>query len=237
MPRCAPRNRRPTNLPHCAPLRPRTLDCAAKPWCCPHRPCSQGECLVTIRRPAVCQAAPPACAGRAGHHRRRAAAEQPHQGAGQPPAAPVETAINAEAVFKIVPREAVEEAETPSPMQAAARAAAKPKPVAPAPSPSRKPANEPSPADARRRRCRSCNLGRRWPDAAPTPATRSMMGKLRSATAAVQQIPQWAARSVAGWFARGRAAAPAGGNPGGIPGVDVASIIPRCSLTAPVAGQ
>jgi len=27
-----------------------------------------------------------------------------------------------------------------------------------------------------------------------------VMGSLRNATATVQQIPQWAARSVAGWF-------------------------------------
>jgi len=42
----------------------------------------------------------------------------------------------------------------------------------------------------------------------------SMMGKLRSATTSVQQIPQWTARSVAGWFS---AAAPPPRPPASVP--------------------
>ena len=39
------------------------------------------------------------------------------------------------------------------------------------------------------------------PAAATPDSDGTVMGKLQSATATVQRIPQWAARSVAGWFA------------------------------------
>jgi hypothetical protein len=116
-----------------------------------------------------------------------------------PAAAPVETAINTEAVFKIVPREMSADAE-PDPKRvksAPPRAAANAKPPAAstAAPQSRKVASLPAPLPI-------------VPIAEPPqPATAApdsenvVMSKLRSATTAVQQIPQWAGRAVAGWFA------------------------------------
>jgi hypothetical protein len=40
-------------------------------------------------------------------------------------------------------------------------------------------------------------------DAAPIAGERSMMGRLRDATATVQQIPQWASRAMSGWWPEG----------------------------------
>jgi hypothetical protein len=115
-----------------------------------------------------------------------------------PAAAPVETAINAEAVFKITPREPE---EAPPAKSAGPRVTAAPKQTAVnTVLPPRKPASErqvastPAPLPTVQ-------------VAAPPPVTvtptvedSSVMGRLRSATATVQQIPQWTARSVAGWF-------------------------------------
>ena len=120
-----------------------------------------------------------------------------------PVSAPVETAINAEAVFKIVPRET---AEAPAgPTKAAAARAATPKPVAAntaAPQP-RKPANETAPPRQTASAPPPLQIVQipQQPQAPATPSDdNTAMGKLRNATAAVQRIPQWTARSVASWF-------------------------------------
>jgi len=114
-----------------------------------------------------------------------------------PAAAPIETAINAEAVFKIVPREMSADAEQDSRRAKGVppRPAANPKPPAinTAAPQSRKLASLPAPLPI-------------VPIAEPPQPVAAapdggVMSKLRSATAAVQQIPQWAGRSVAGWFA------------------------------------
>lgn len=126
-----------------------------------------------------------------------------------PAAAPVETAINAEAVFKIVPREAAEEpadAKQDAKRAAASRAPVNPKPLAAgtATPPSRKAANEP--AASRQVAGVAAPLPIVQPPEQPQPAAatpdseNTVMSKLRSATTAVQRIPQWATRSVAGWF-------------------------------------
>ena len=108
-----------------------------------------------------------------------------------PVTAPVDTAINAEAVFKIVPR---------AKRLAAARAAANPKPpVAGTP---RKAANEA--AAPRQVAGAAAPLPIVQIPEPPAPAApdseNTVMSKLRSASTAVQRIPQWATRSVAGWF-------------------------------------
>jgi hypothetical protein len=110
-----------------------------------------------------------------------------------PVAAPVETAINAEVVFKITPREPE---EAPAVKNVAPRITAAPKQTAVntvnTVLPPRKPASE--------RQIASTSAPLPTVQAAPTADDSSVMGKLRSATATVQRIPQWAARSVAGWF-------------------------------------
>jgi hypothetical protein len=122
-----------------------------------------------------------------------------------PAAAPVETAINTEAVFKAVPREpSAEPAQDSKSVKVAAPRAASPKPQASSPQPSRKPANEP----AMPRQVASApaplpivQIAEQPQPAAATPDDEnSVMSRLRSATTAVQRIPQWAAHSVAGWF-------------------------------------
>jgi hypothetical protein len=120
-----------------------------------------------------------------------------------PAAAPVETAINAEAVFKITPREP---AEIPAAKTAAIRPA-NPKALAantPLP-PSRKPANElasPRQVASLPAPLPTVQIAEQPQPAAATPSNENwVMGKLRSATATVQQAPRWATRSVAGWFA------------------------------------
>jgi hypothetical protein len=122
-----------------------------------------------------------------------------------PQAAPVETAINAEAVFRIVPREPVVEAEPDAkrPKTTASRTAANPKPAT-STAQARKAVTEPAP-----RQVASIPAPlpivpvteQPQPAAATPDSDGTVMGKLRSATATVQRIPQWAARSVAGWFA------------------------------------
>jgi hypothetical protein len=121
-----------------------------------------------------------------------------------PQVAPVETAINAEAVFRVVPREPVAEAEpdvkpakTPAP-----RMAVNPKPAAS--TQARKAVTEPAPRQVASvpAALPIVPVTEQPPPAAAAPDGEStVMGKLRSATATVQGIPQWAARSVAGWFA------------------------------------
>jgi hypothetical protein len=130
---------------------------------------------------------------------------------GTPPVTtPVETAINAEAVFKIVPRELSADAEQDSKRvkMVSPRAAANPKPLAAstAAPQSRKAGNEPA---APREVVASVAaplqivpiLQQPQPAAAVPDGENVVVSKLRSATTAVQRIPQWAARSVAGWFA------------------------------------
>ena len=124
-----------------------------------------------------------------------------------PPAASVETAINAEAVFTATPRESVEapEANEQTAKAAASRTVAKPKPLATnVPIPPRKPSDDP--ATGRQIASVPAPLPIVQIPAQPQVAVtapvedNSMMGKLRSATASVQRLPQWTARSVAGWF-------------------------------------
>ena len=117
-----------------------------------------------------------------------------------PVAAPVETAINAEAVFKITPREPE---EAPAVKTAAPRISAAPKQAAAntvnTVLPPRKPSERQivgTPAPLPTVQIAAQPLV----PAAPTADDSSVMGKLRSATATVQRIPQWTARSVAGWF-------------------------------------
>ena len=118
-----------------------------------------------------------------------------------PVAAPIETAINAEAIYKITPREPE---EAPAVKNVAPRITAAPKQTATSTVntvlPPRKPASErqiastPAPLP-------TVQIAAQPPvPAVPTADDSSVMGKLRSATATVQRIPQWAARSVAGWF-------------------------------------
>ena len=118
-----------------------------------------------------------------------------------PVAAPVATAITTEAVFKITPREPE---EAPAVKSVAPRITAAPKQTAVntvnTVLPPRKPTSErqiastPAPLP-------TVQIAAQPPvPAAPTADDSSVMGKLRSATATVQRIPQWAARSVAGWF-------------------------------------
>ena len=119
-----------------------------------------------------------------------------------PVAAPVETAINAEVVFKITPREPE---EAPAVKNVAPRITAAPKQTAVntvnTVLPPRKPASERQIASSSAP-LPTVQIAAQPPvQSAPTADDSSVMGKLRSATATVQRIPQWAARSVAGWFA------------------------------------
>jgi hypothetical protein len=118
---------------------------------------------------------------------------------------PAAVAINAEAVFTATPQEPAKvQAAEPA---AATRPAVKPKAVAAnAATPSRKPANE----SAAPRQVASVPAPLPTvqipgqpvvAEAATAPSSETgVMSKLRSATAKVQQLPQWAASSVAGWF-------------------------------------
>jgi len=124
-----------------------------------------------------------------------------------PLAASVETAINAEAVFKITPREPE---EAPAAVSAAASATAAPRITATPKQvagstvttvlPPRRPPGERQIASAPAP-LPTLQIPAEPPVAATAAAEdTSMMGKLRNATATVQRIPQWTARSVAGWF-------------------------------------
>jgi 2-oxoglutarate dehydrogenase complex dehydrogenase (E1) component-like enzyme len=116
-----------------------------------------------------------------------------------PAAAPVETAIETEAVFKIIPRETAEAPTAPA--KTAAARAANPKPVAVStPMPPRKPLNEsPGQVASAPAPLPIVQIPAQPQTTAAIPDN-TVMGKLRSTTAAVQRIPQWAASSVAGWF-------------------------------------
>ena len=139
--------------------------------------------------------------------------------------APVETAINTEAVFKIVPREPADAEQDAKRVKGApSRAAVVPKSVASSTPPSRKAANEPatprqvsstpvSSAPVSSTPVSSAQVAsvpaplpivqipeQPQPAAATPDSENAVMSKLRTATTAVQRIPQWAARSVAGWF-------------------------------------
>jgi hypothetical protein len=121
-----------------------------------------------------------------------------------PDTPPVEAAINAESVFKITPREAVAEQDQDAGNTAGSRAV-KPKPLAAnTVTPQSRKASEPTP-----RQVASAPAPLpivqipEQPQTSPGQARNSdnaVVSGLRSATATVQRIPQWAARSVAGWF-------------------------------------
>jgi len=118
-----------------------------------------------------------------------------------PTAAPVQTAIDGDAIFTMTPREPAEVAADEQRGKAtAARATVKPKTIAASTPQPRKAANEPRQA---------ASLPPPPPlqivqiPEPPQPAANSenmVMSRLRSATAAVQRMPKWAAHSVAGWF-------------------------------------
>ena len=120
-----------------------------------------------------------------------------------PDTPPVEAAINAEAVFKATPREAVADRDQDAGKTASARAAVKPKPLAAnTVTPQSRKASEPVP-----RQLASAPPPLpivQIPEQPQTPPARTsdnaVVSGLLNATATVQRIPQWAARSVAGWF-------------------------------------
>ena len=121
-----------------------------------------------------------------------------------PPAPSVEAAINAEAVFKITPREPEAPASAAAIKSAAPRAVVAPKQVVGATVntalPPRRPVSDQQVASAPAP-LPIVQIPAQPQVAATAPAEdNSVMGKLRSATASAQRIPQWTARSVAGWF-------------------------------------
>lgn len=126
-----------------------------------------------------------------------------------PGTGPVETAINAEAVFKILPREPAEEAPAEAKPDAkrlaAARAAANAKPpvTGTATPPSRKATNETAPPRQVAGVAAPLPIVQipEPPAVAAPDSENTVMGRLRSASTVVQRIPQWATRSVADWFA------------------------------------
>ena len=129
-----------------------------------------------------------------------------------PDTPPVEVAINAESVFKMTPREAVAEQDQDAGKAAGSRAV-KPKPLAAnTVTPQSRKANEPAPrqvasAPALLPIVQIPEQPQTSPaQTSPAQARNSenvVVSGLLSATATVQRIPQWAARSVAGWFTEG----------------------------------
>lgn len=119
-----------------------------------------------------------------------------------PDAVPVATAIITEAVFKITPREPpAADREDVQPVQAV-HAVIKPKPPAANAAPLRTAVNEPP----RQMVSAPLPIAPVVPPQITAEAPNSegvVMGTLRGATATVQRIPQWAARSMSGWFAEG----------------------------------
>jgi hypothetical protein len=119
-----------------------------------------------------------------------------------PAAAPVPTAIHAEAVFKMTPREPAETDEQTA-TAAASRTAAKPKALAVSiPTPPRKPADES--ATARQIASAPAPLSIVPIPAQPQAAAASnptVLGRVWGATTAVAGMPYRAALSVTGWFA------------------------------------
>jgi hypothetical protein len=116
----------------------------------------------------------------------------------KPEAAPVVTAITAEAVVRLTPREAIEpQAEDAKPVKVA-RTPAKPKPVVSSAAPVRTAANEPP------HQTIPLPIAPVTPQVAePMVSDSSMIGRLRGAAAAVHRIPQWTARAVSGWWPEG----------------------------------
>src|SRR6476620_6627266 len=187
----------PANLPHCAPLQPRTIGLLVD------AALFLGGFFVLQTNPfaarlfsrLVTQFVPAALVTGVGILLLSNLAKTPDT---TPVAAPVETAINAEAVFKITPREPE---ETPAVKNVAPRTTAAPKQAAVnTVLPPRKPVSERQVASV------PAPLPMVQIPEPPQAATivptddNSVMGKLRSATSTVQRIPQWAARSVTGWF-------------------------------------
>jgi hypothetical protein len=127
-----------------------------------------------------------------------------------PDVSPVEVAINAEAVFKITPREAVDDRDQDAGKTPGSRAAVKPKPLASnTVAPQSRKANEPAPRQVASAPAPlpivpipeqpQASPAQTSPAQAPS-SDNGVVSKLQSATTTVQRIPQWAARSVAGWF-------------------------------------
>jgi outer membrane biosynthesis protein TonB len=110
--------------------------------------------------------------------------------------APVQTAITTEAVFTATPHEA----ETPT-VKSIARPAAVQKPVvaASAPQPPRKPEPAPRQVASAPAPLPTVQIPEQ-PQAAAAESDTSVLGRLRSATTSVTQMPRWAAQSVSGWF-------------------------------------
>ena len=119
-----------------------------------------------------------------------------------PESRPVEAAIDGEAIFKATPREPAKvEAEDQSAKSAKApRAVVKPKPPAVTTA-----ATQPRPAATAPAPLPLVIVPAQPPVTAEAdpPPDNTVMGKLRSVTSAVQQMPQRAARSVSGWFSEG----------------------------------
>ncbi len=122
-----------------------------------------------------------------------------------PDTPPMEVAINAEAVFKMTPREAVDDRDQDAGKTAGSRPAVKPKPLAAnTVAPQSRKANEPAPQQVASAPAPLPIVPiPEQPRTSPAQAPKSenvVVNGLLSATATVQRIPQWAARSVAGWF-------------------------------------
>jgi hypothetical protein len=132
-----------------------------------------------------------------------------------PTAAPVQPAINTEAVFTAVPREpSIAEPDTRPAKAASMRAAVTPK-QPPALAPLQRKLDEEAATTRQLAATQSTSPTamsvpsplptvqvpqQPQPAAATADSNSGVMSKLRSATAAVRKIPQWAASSVSGWF-------------------------------------
>ena len=158
MPGRSRHGRPPTNLPHCAPLRPRTVG-GNGPIAAPRgTPVLRTNPLAARLLPRLLyQLVPAALVTTVGVLLLSNLAKAPDA---PPAAAPVETAINAEAVFKIVPREPGADAEQDAKRAKAAppRTAANPKPPRQHAASRARPRTSLRRARSRacRRRCRSC---------------------------------------------------------------------------------
>jgi hypothetical protein len=116
----------------------------------------------------------------------------------KPQAAPVASAITAEAVVRLTPRQAIEPQPEDAKSVKVARTPAKPKPVGSTAAPVRSAASEPPLPTA------ALPIAPATPQVAePVVSDSSMMGRLRGAVAAVQRIPQWTARAVSDWWPEG----------------------------------
>ena len=181
----------PRNLQHCAPVRPRTAGGIAVSASEGGFPCS----AIRFFPGSLYQLVPAVLVTAVGVLALSSLARTPDA---PPVAAPAQTAITAEAVFTATPREV----EAP-PAKIASRPTVNPKPVAAnsAPLPPRKPEPAPRQMASVPAPLPTVQIAEPPQVAAAAPSNdTSMMGRLRSATASVTQVPQWAARSVAGWF-------------------------------------